>query len=145
MVFLEIRYTVGMEINDLNPVEMPSNQKFGWLFSLIFSLAALYFLKNDLPVLMALSISLAIIFALVTIARPSTLAPFNRVWFKLSIALGNLMSPIILGLIFFVVISPVALISGFFGRDELLMKKRLAASYWIDKEPIEPQSFKDQY
>jgi hypothetical protein len=73
------------------------------------------------------------------------LAPLNRAWFGLSLFLGKVVSPIVLSIIFFVLIAPVALITRLFGRDALLLKKRQASTYWVDKESIEPGSFKNQF
>lgn len=124
---------------------MPSNQKFGWLFAAIFAGAFAYFQwKHSLGLAIA-SIALSILFALVTIFIPSALAPLNKAWFALSLFLGKVVSPIVLSMIFFVLIVPVALIGRLFGRDALLLKKRQVSSYWVDKEPIEPDSFKNQF
>jgi hypothetical protein len=59
--------------------------------------------------------------------------------------MGKFVSPIVLGIIFFLLITPVAIITRLFGRDELLIKKREVPSYWIEKEAIDPDSFKDQF
>jgi hypothetical protein len=65
----------------------------------------------------------------------------------LGLLLGKIISPIVLGLIFFVLITPVSLVTRLFGRDELKMKKRSVESYWVDRSPPEPPSntFKNQY
>jgi len=122
-----------------------SNQKFGWLFSAIFALCFVYFqLKHSLGWAI-ISEFLAILFALLTTFLPTALAPLNKAWFALSLFLGKVVSPIILSIIFFILIVPVALITRLFGRDALLLKKRRVSSYWVDKEPIEPDSFKNQF
>ncbi|QWE13510.1 hypothetical protein FD968_01690 [Polynucleobacter sp. AP-Titi-500A-B4] len=126
-------------------LNIPSNQKFGWLFAAIFAGASAFFQWKHSSLLAIVSIALSIIFALVTIFIPSALAPLNKAWFALSLFLGKVVSPIVLSTIFFVVIVPVALIGRLFGRDALLLKKRQVASYWVDKEPIEPDSFKNQF
>ena len=124
---------------------MPSNKKFGWLFVIIFSLACGYFYwKSTIGMAIVLAL-LSILFASVTFFSPGFLTPFNRAWFGLSLFLGRLVSPIVLSIMFFILIVPVALITSLFGRDVLLLKKREVSSYWIDKEPIEPESFKNQF
>ncbi len=128
-----------------NPAAIPSNQKFGCLFAAIFAGAFAYFQwKHSLGIAIVL-VALSILFALVTIFIPSVLAPLNKAWFALSLFLGKVVSPIVLSLIFFVMIVPTALIGRLFGRDALLLKKRQVASYWVNKEPIEPDSFKNQF
>ena len=87
----------------------------------------------------------AVIFALMTICIPTALAPLNRAWFALSLFLGKVVSPIVLSIIFFILIVPVAVTTRLFGRDTLLLKKRQVLSYWVDKESIEPESFKNQF
>jgi hypothetical protein len=59
--------------------------------------------------------------------------------------LGKIVSPVILSVIFFIMIVPVSVITRAFGRDVLLLKKREVPSYWVDKESIEPDSFKNQF
>lgn len=134
-----------MQIIGHSSENMPSNQKFGWLFAAIFAGAFAYFQwKHSLGLAIA-SIVLSILFALVTIFIPSALAPLNKAWFALSLFLGKVVSPIVLSIIFFVVIVPPAFIGRLFGRDALLLKKRQVPSYWVDKEPIEADSFKNQF
>lgn len=126
-------------------IEMPSNKKFGWFFSSVFAFIAVYtYFKGDL----LLSKIFAFIFILlftITIFFTSMLYPLNKLWFKLGITLGKIVSPIILGALFFVLVSPIALISRWFGRDALLIKKRKTNSYWISREVDQATNFKDQF
>ncbi len=124
---------------------MPSNKKFGWLFTAIFAVVFVYFQHHHSIWLAVFALSLSVLFALLTIFLPSALTPLNKAWFALSLFLGKVVSPVILSLIFFVLIVPVALVTQLFGRDILLLKKRQVSSYWVDKEPIEPDSFKNQF
>ena len=124
---------------------MPSNQKFGWLFAAIFGIGSGYFQLKHLHGWAMLLVFLAALFSLVTICVPKVLTPLNRAWFALSLFLGKFISPIVLSIIFFVVIVPVAIITRLFGRDALLLKRRQVPSYWVYKESIEPESFKDQF
>ena len=128
-----------------NLANMPSNQKFGWLFASIFGIGSGYFQLKHSPGWAMLLVFLAALFSLVTIYVPKVLTPLNRAWFALSLFLGKFISPIGLSIIFFVVIAPVAIITRLFGRDALLLKKRQVPSYWVYKESIEPESFKNQF
>ena len=87
------------------------------------------------------------IFAVVTSLAPKLLQPLNNTWHELGILLGKIFNPITLGFIFFLLITPVGLISRFFGRDELRMNKISMSSYWIDRVPPgpAPESFKNQF
>jgi hypothetical protein len=134
-----------MQTSAHNPENMPSNRKFGWLFTAIFTLCFGYFQLKDSLGWTILSAFLAILFALLTICLPTALAPLNRAWFALSLFLGKVVSPIVLSAIFFILITPVALTTRLFGRDALLLKKRQVSSYWVNKDPIEPDSFKNRF
>lgn len=122
-----------------------SNQKFGWFFSLIFAIGFLYFQYQHSKWLAFASVFFSALFALITTCIPAALTPLNKSWFALSLFLGKVMSPIVLSIIFFVMIVPVALLTRFFGRDALLLKKRQVSSYWVKKELIDPKSFKNQF
>jgi len=128
-----------------NQADMPSNQKFGWLFAAIFGLGFAYFQHKGSTGLAIVSLLAAVIFVLVTICIPTALAPLNRAWFALSLFLGKVVSPVVLSIIFFILIVPIAVITRLFGRDALLLKKRQVSSYWVDKESIDPESFKNQF
>jgi hypothetical protein len=90
---------------------------------------------------------MSILFATVTLLFSQLLAPLNRLWYELGMLLSKIVSPIVLGLIFFVLITPVSLITRLFGRDALKMKKRRVESYWIERTPPGPlsDSFNNQY
>jgi hypothetical protein len=122
-----------------------SNQKFGWLFSVIFSVSFFYFHIKHSALFAAIAIFLAAFFVLTTLLKPSMLTPLNRAWFALSLFLGRVFSPIVLSLVFFILIAPVSLVTRFFGRDALFLKRRQVSTYWVDKESIEPESFKNQF
>jgi hypothetical protein len=124
---------------------IPSNQKFGSLFTTIFVVGFFYFNLEPSKWLSIGSALLAALLALITIFVPSSLSPLNKAWFALGAFLGKVVSPIVLSIIFFVMIVPVALITRLFGRDVLLLKKRHVFSYWVVREPIDADSFKNQF
>jgi Na+-translocating ferredoxin:NAD+ oxidoreductase RnfD subunit len=126
-------------------MKIPSNEKFGWLFTAIFFAGFGYLLWNHFLDWAIPTALLAILFCLVTAFAPTFLEPLNRAWFGLSLFLGGIFSPIVLSVMFFVLIVPVALITRLFGRDALLIKRRQVSSYWVEKELIEPESFKNQF
>jgi len=134
-----------MSLNNLSQVKAPTNQKFGLLFTFLFLSFFVYFQWKRSSDLATISASLALFFVLVTIVAPSVLTPLNRAWFALGLSLGKVVSPIVLSAIFFILITPVALITRLFGRDALLLKKRQVSTYWADKVSIEPESFKNQF
>ena len=128
-------------------VPLPSNRKFGYLFTAVFALAGAYAAwKGHAESSIALLV-VACTFAGLAVAAPAWLGPLNRLWFNVGIALGRVVSPIILGLIFFGVLTPVSILTRLFGRDALHLRKRLVASYWIERSPRgpAPDSFKNQF
>ena len=127
--------------------QLPSNKKFGLFFTGVFLCATLYlYFLEPLAWYWSSSLSVAILFGIFTFIKPNFLKPLNIAWFKLGLLLGAVVSPLVLGIIFFGLITPVALVARIFGRDELKMKSRQLKTYWIAREDsIEPNSFKDQF
>ena len=125
---------------------MKQNTNLGILLSSIFyMLAVYYFLNNQL--LFFLSILIGGILTLVTIFKPVIITPLTKVWFATSVKMAGIINPIILGVFFFLIITPISLGSKFFGRDELRLKKTNKKSYWIEKPDNSDisESFKKQY
>ena len=102
--------------------------------------------KGAIPWSIGLAI-VAALFAVCAMAAPAVLAPLNRLWFRFGMLLGKIVSPVVLGVIFFLILTPVSIATRLFGRDALLMKKRDVESYWIDRTPAgpAPESFKNQF
>jgi hypothetical protein len=126
---------------------MPSNYKFGWFFAIAFGvLAAIAFWKHEFD-RAEIFASLALLFSLTALVAPRLLTPLNRLWFQLGMLLSKVISPLVLGLIFLVLITPVALVTRLFGRDALRINKRSVPSYWVGRVPVgpEPSSFKHQF
>lgn len=130
-----------------SPPSLPSNQKFGWFFVGVFILVATYFLWRGSATLAWAIYALSFIPFIITLFSPERLLPANKLWFRFGIFLGEIISPIVLGIMFFVLITPIALITRFFGRDELKLRKRSTGSYWVNRIPAGPakDSFRNQY
>jgi hypothetical protein len=117
---------------------LPSNRSFGWTFTVFFVLVGVYGLWRGgaaLPWVLVL----AGLTALVTLTRDSWLTPLNRAWMALGLLLGRVVSPIVLGAMFYGVFTPVAWVMRLAGRDA--MCRRLdpaAASYWVKRDPPGP-------
>lgn len=92
-------------------------------------------------------ISASVLICLVTLFADRLLAPYNKAWFQLGHALSKIGNPLFLGIIFFGLLTPVALVLRIFGRDELRLKHRHVTTYWIDRNPPgpPPESFKNQF
>ncbi len=122
----------------------PSPRKFGGTFAILFALVAVYMLSRHQPGWGAAILVASGLTTFVTVFAPQRLEPLNKLWFELGVLLGKVVNPIVLGTLFFLVITPLALIMRLAGRDALLLKKRDAPSYWVNREPHgpTPESFK---
>ena len=91
--------------------------------------------------------AIALIFLLITLAAPKILLPLNKAWYQLGLLMGRVVSPLVLGILFFIVITPVAIFMRCFGRDELRLNKRNVTSYWIIREStrLDSESFNEQF
>ena len=127
-------------------IELPSNRNFGFFFTFVFGVAAtcLYYSAN---VNWAhVFIAAALILLLVTLVKSDALLPLNKLWMRFGLLLGMLVSPIVLGIIFFGLFTPIAMLMRLSGRDELRLKFTKKTSHWISRrEPIKSESFKNQF
>jgi hypothetical protein len=124
-----------------------SNRSFGVVFAVVFALIAFLPLIGGHP-LRLWSLGVAAIFAALAFAAPQVLAPLNRLWLKLGLLLHKIVNPIVLGIMFYVVVTPTGLIMRLLGKDLLRLKRDpAAASYWIERTPPgpKPESLGDQF
>ena len=127
----------------MDEIKISSNRSFGIVFFIVFLLIGTYpLLNNDHIRIWALIIS--IVFLILGLLNSKILLPLNKIWFKFGILLGKIISPLIMGLIFFVVVTPIALLMRLFNKDLLNLKFNKSKSYWIEKS--EPKSkMKNQF
>lgn len=130
-------------------MKLPSNKKFGYFFSLVFLIVSTYFYYNETLIISYVFIILTAIFFIITIINADLFLPLNKIWMRFGFLLGKIISPIILGFIFFGLITPYGVIMRIFGRDELNLKKiksKKSKSYWIDRPNVSSQiNFKKQF
>lgn len=128
---------------------LPSNIRFGWFLTIVLLIVALlcYFALVEGASLGVGLLVAALISGFLTVFKPTVLSPLNRVWFLLGELLGKIISPLILGAIFFLIITPTALIGRALGRDELRLKRKAQTSYWIERKSPSPRgnSFNNQF
>ena len=130
----------------LPETELPSNKRFGNFFTFVFIIMASYFYFNKSLNLTYIFGVVAAVFILVTILKDELLLPLNRLWMRFGLLIGMIIGPIVLGLIFFILFSPVAIFMRLFGRDELHLKYKKKSSYWILRDDsICADSFKRQF
>lgn len=131
----------------VNQIPLPSDRRFGLIFGLIFIAGSAYAAWIGHRIL---ALPLAVVaagFSVLALSKPSALRTLNVLWFRLGLLIGRVVSPLVLGVIFFLLLSPVGLVTRLFGRDELRLKKRVVSSYWIEREPRGPgpESFKNKF
>lgn len=115
-------------------LNLPSNKKFGFFFGIIFFGIGFYFLFKETFSLSWIFLSLGSIFILIGIFKPIILLPLNKFWLKFGLFLSRIINPIVIGIIFFLVISPISILSRLTGRDELRLKKSVKKTFWIEKQ-----------
>ena len=123
---------------EINGIPLPSNKKFGLTFAVIFLIFAAFFMINSNQLISLIFSGLSFLFIVSAFILPKILYYPNLAWFYFGLLLGKVVSPIVLGIIFFIIITPVYIVSRLFGRDALFLKKVDKVSYWIDRVPPGP-------
>tara|TARA_Y100000758_G_scaffold172939_1_gene122858 strand:- start:48 stop:437 length:390 start_codon:yes stop_codon:yes gene_type:complete len=113
-------------------IKIGSNKSFGIVFFTVFLIIAIWPLLNGYEI-RYWSLIISIVFLLLGILNSKILTPLNKIWFKIGILLGNVISPIVMSIIFFLVVTPTSLLMKLFGKDILGIKKNRSKSYWIEK------------
>ena len=127
----------------MDEIKTSSNRSFGIVFFIVFLLVAIYpFFKNGDIRLWSLLVSS--IFLILGLINSNILTPLNKIWFKFGIFLGKIISPVIMGIILFLVVTPIGSIMRLMGKDVLSLKFNNNKSYWIEK--TDPKSkMKNQF
>ena len=115
-----------------NKIKIGSNKSFGLVFFIFFLIVSFYPLVNGEDI-RKWSLVFSIIFLVLGLTNSKILNPLNKLWFKFGILLGKFISPLIMGMIFFLVVTPIGLIMRAFGKDLLNLKYNKDKSYWIKK------------
>jgi len=127
--------------NSLN-IKRKDNIAFGIIFFVFFLIVGIYPLKTG-EIIRIWSIILSAIFLITTIVKPDLFTSLNKIWIQFGILLGKIISPIVMGLVFFFVVTPM----GFFVRlskKDIMGLKKSKSSYWINKKD-KIQSMRKQF
>ena len=124
-------------------IKIGSNRSFGIVFSIFFLIIALFPLLSGSNIRIW-SIIICLIFLILGLINSSLLLPLNKIWFKFGILLGNIISPLVMGAIYFIVMTPTSFILKLLKLDILKLKKNNKNSYWIEKSGVKSK-MKDQY
>ena len=116
----------------MDDIKISSNRSFGVVFFILFVLIALYpLLKgNDLRIW---SLLISFGFLILGVINSRILTPLNKLWFKFGLLLGKIVSPIIMGIIFFIIVTPIGVVMRLLNKDLLNLKYNQQNSYWIKK------------
>jgi hypothetical protein len=123
-------------------VKSKDNITFGILFFVLFLIFGLYPLKSD-EAIRVWSVVLSLVLLIITIIKPNLFTFLNKFWIKLGILLGKIISPIVMGLVFFFVVTPIGILVRVLKKDVMGLK-RGASSYWINRED-KVQTMKKQF
>ena len=127
----------------MDDLKISSNRSFGLVFFIVFLLIAIYPLINQGEI-RVWSVLISLLFLILGIINSKILTPLNKAWFKFGIFLGKIISPIVMGIIFFLVVTPIAFLMRILKKDLLNLKYNKNSSYWIEK--TDPKStMKNQF
>ena len=127
----------------MSKIKVGSNKSFGIVFCIFFLIVSLYPLTNDQSFILW-SLILSCIFLILGLLNSTVLTPLNILWFKFGILLGRFVSPIVMGLVFFLVVTPTGMIMRLFKKDLLKLKKNNLNTYWINR-PNSKSDMKNQF
>jgi len=128
----------------MDEVKTGSNKSFGIVFSIFFLIIALYPLVNGEGI-RVWSIIVSLIFLFLGLIKSKILTPLNKIWFKFGIFLGKIVSPLVMGVIFFLVVTPIGILMKILKKDLLNLKfNNNKKSYWIEKSPVKSK-MKNQF
>jgi len=116
----------------MSDVKISSNRSFGIVFFVVFLLIALYPVINHEEI-RVWSLIVSLIFLVLGLLNSKILNPLNQIWFKFGILLGRIISPFIMAIIFFFVVTPIGLIMRTLGKDILNLRYNTKKTYWIEK------------
>ena len=127
----------------MDEIKIGSNRSLGIVFSIVFLLISIYPLLYGED-LRYWSLIISLIFFILGLLNSRILTPLNKIWFKFGILLGKIISPFVMGIIFFFVVTPIGLLMRIFKKDLLNLKFNSNKSYWIEK--TDPKSkMKNQF
>jgi hypothetical protein len=132
---------------NLKKISLPSNLHFGLFFSILFLVISFILFINQYMTVAVIMALLFVIFLSLTLCKSPILSPLNKGWMLFGLTIGKIINPIILGFIFFILITPVSFFFKIVGRDELRLKKINKKSFWIirSSKKVHAESFKDQF
>ena len=120
-----------------NKHKIGSNRSFGIVFFAVFLIVALWSFRGDIGEIKTIPLVISVIFLILGLINSKLLTPLNKLWLKIGEILGRIIAPIVIAIVFFLVITPTAIIMRLLGKD--LLKKKYdskSKSYWINRIEI---------
>tara|TARA_Y200000002_G_scaffold381416_1_gene395403 strand:- start:1864 stop:2253 length:390 start_codon:yes stop_codon:yes gene_type:complete len=124
-------------------IKIGSNKGFGIVFFVVFFLISIWPILND-DGIRIWSLIISLIFLILGIINSNLLTPLNLIWFRFGLSLGKIVSPIVMGLVYFFVVTPTGLIMRLFKKDLIMLKKNNKKTYWIEEKKPESK-MKNQF
>ncbi len=128
-------------------IKSGSNRAFGVVFAVVFAIIGLFPLLGDGAV-RVWAVAISLVFLALALAAPRLLKPLNRLWFRFGMLLNMIVTPLVMALLFFVTVTPIALAMRLVGKDPLRLRFDPAAeSYWIRRQPPgpDPETMRHQF
>tara|TARA_B100000989_G_C19318048_1_gene375511 strand:+ start:289 stop:672 length:384 start_codon:yes stop_codon:yes gene_type:complete len=116
----------------MDEVKLGSNRSFGIVFFIVFLIIAIYPIINQSEIRIW-SLFISLIFLILGILNSALLNPLNKIWFKFGLFLAKIISPLVMGIIFFFVVTPIGILMKILNKDLLNLKFNKNKSYWIEK------------
>mgnify|MGYP001472931226 CR=1 FL=1 len=124
-------------------IKLPTNRNFGIVFFVVFLIIAIWPILNENDIRLW-SLIISLIFLILGIANSKLLTPLNKIWFKFGILLGKIVSPLVMGIIFFFVVTPIGILMRILKKDLLNLKFNKKTTYWIEKNDLKSK-MKNQF
>ena len=117
----------------MNKVKIGSNRNFGLVFFMVFLIISLWPLTYEEPIRIW-SVTVSLVFLVLGLIKPILLAPLNKLWFKFGLTLGAIVAPLVMGIVFFLVVTPTGFVMKIIGKDLLNIKyDKKKNTYWIKR------------
>ena len=127
----------------MKEIKLPTNRNFGVVFFFVFLIISLFpLLKNENIRIWSIIIALA--FLVLGLLNSKFLTSLNKIWFRFGIILGSIVSPIVMGIVFFTIVTPTSLIMRALGKNLLNLKKSNKKTYWVERSKIKSK-MKNQF
>ena len=114
-------------------IKLPSNRNFGIVFSIVFLIIAIWPILNQNEIRIW-SMMISFIFLILGLINSKFLSPLNKAWFKFGLILGSIIAPVVMGIVYFLVVTPTGLIMKALGKDILGLKRNKNNTYWLEKD-----------